>query len=153
MIRPDTVAATRCRWLAGLGAAALAVVISGCDAPAHAALLKCSGTDSAYANMRHDCTLTIEKFDRQTSTSIKINTKRRMAFVKTHFTVQQGTVRIVVKGSAGSETEILASPGKPGIMEGTVRLNRQNNGFNLHFHRMGDAEVVGLAGQLSYEAR
>lgn len=151
MMRPATLAATKRCWLARLGAASLALATSGCEVPAHAALLQCSGTSVSYVDMRHDCKVTIEKFERQNSTSIKIDTSRRLAFVKGHFTVQQGSARIVFKGSAGSNTEVLVSPDKPGTMEGMLNLNLQNNGFNLHFYPKG--EVAGLEGQVSYEPR
>ena len=73
--------------------------------------------------------------------------------MKARFTVQQGSAKVTLRGSAGSKTEILVSPGNPGTMEGTVRLNRQDNGFNLNFHPVDGVAVVGLAGQLSYEDR
>ena len=129
----------------------MALAASGCEAPAHAAVVKCSGTSISLVDMRHDCTLTIAQSDRQTSASIKINTKRRLAHVKGHFTVQQGAVRVALQGNAGSKTEVVVSPGKPGTLEGTVHLRRENGSFHLRFYPVG--EVAGLQGQFSYEAR
>ena len=151
MTRPAVRAKTRRRWLAGLGIASLALATSGCEAPPHAALVKCSGTSLSYGDMRHDCTLTVAKSDRQTSASIKIDTPRRLAYVKGHFTVQQGSVRVALKGNAGSKTEVMVSPGNPGTLEGTVRLRRDGGSFQLHFSPVG--EFAGLQGQFSYEAR
>lgn len=143
-------AATR-RWLAGIGAALLALATSGCEAPAHAAVVKCAATGLAVGNMRHDCTLTIAKTDRQAAATISIKTHRRLAHVKGHFTVQQGSVRIALQGNAGSKTEIMVSPGNPGTLEGTVRLRRDGSSFHLRFYPVG--EVAGVQGQFSYEAR
>ncbi|MCD9027121.1 hypothetical protein LDO26_02690 [Luteimonas sp. BDR2-5] len=154
MMRPGIRAATKHPWLAVLGAASLVLAASGCEAPAHAAVVKCSGSvvvADIDDDVKKDCTLAIAKFDRQTSASIRIDTGRRLAFVKGHFTVQQGTVRISLHGSTGTAAEVVVRPGSPGDVEALLRLNRRNNGFHLRFDP--DVEAVGLDGTLSYEAR
>lgn len=149
-MRPAIHAATKRRWLAGLGAASLALATSSCEAPAHAAVVKCSGSNFSNIAVKKDCTVTIAQFDRQTSASIKVDTSRRQAFVSGTFTVRQGTVRIALRGSTGTMAEVVVSPGAPGTVESLLRLNRQNNGFSLRFHPEG--EVAGLEGTLSYAA-
>lgn len=139
------------RWLAGLGAACLALTAAGCEAPEHAAVVKCTARNVADVAAEKDCTVTIAKFDHRTSASIKANTRRRHAFVRGHFTVRQGTVRIELRGSTGTEAETVVTAGAPGTLEGTLRLNRQRNDFHLLFEPEGEA--VGLAGDVFYEAR
>ncbi|MGY1426585.1 hypothetical protein [Lysobacter sp. A289] len=151
MMRPTLRAAKKRWWLAGLVAASLALALSACEAPPHAAVVKCSGSNLSDVAVKKDCTVTIEKFDRQASASIKVKTKRRQAFVTGHFTVQQGTVRIELRGNTGTKAEVIVSPGHPGSVESTLRLNKQNSSFRLRFHPEG--EVAGLDGQVSYEAR
>ena len=139
------------RWLAGLGTLSLALATSACTPPPHAAVLKCSGSNFAEVDVKKDCNVNIERFDRQTSATIRVDTRRRQAFVKGHFTVERGTVRIVLRGSAGPAAEAVASPGAPATFEGTVRLRRPDSEFHLRFHPEGEA--AGLRGQVSYEAR
>jgi hypothetical protein len=146
-----TPATAKRRWLAGLGAALLTLATSACEAPPHAAVVKCSASNVADVAVKKDCTVTIAKFDKQASARIKVKTRRRQAFVSGRFTVQQGTVRIELRGNTGTKAEVVVSPGKPGIVENTLRLRQQDSGFILRFHPQG--EVVGLDGQVSYEAR
>jgi len=142
---------TNRRWLAGLGAACVALAASGCEAPEHAAVVKCSARNVADVAVKKDCTVTIARFDHRATASIPANTRRRNAFVRGHFTVQQGTVRIALRGNAGTKAEVVVTPDAPGTLEGSLRLGRQKNDFHLHFDP--DGEAVGLAGDVSYEAR
>lgn len=151
MMRPALAAATRRGWLAGAGAALLAFAASACTPPPHAAAVKCSSSNIADVAVKKDCTVTIAKFDKQASARIKVKTKRRQAFVTGRFTVQQGTVRIELRGNTGTKAEVVVSPGTPGTVQSTLRLRRQDSDFILRFHPQG--EVVGLDGQVSYEAR
>jgi len=151
MMRADVHATTTHRWLASLGAACLALAASGCEAPPHAAVVKCSGANLSDVAVTKDCTVTIEKFDRQASATIKVKTKRRQAFVRGRFTVQQGTVRIELRGNTGTKAEVVVTPDAPGTVESMLRLNRQDNSFRLCFHPEG--EVAGLKGEVFYEAR
>lgn len=137
--------------MAGLGAACLTLAASGCRPPDHAAVVKCSGSNIAEVDVKKDCDVGIRKFDRQTSATIRVDTRRRQAFVRGRFTVEQGTVRIVLRGSAGPAAEAVASPGSPATLEGTLRLRRPDNEFHLRFHP--DGEASGLQGVVSYEAR
>lgn len=139
------------RWLAGLGAACLALAISGCEAPGHAAVVKCSGRNIADAEVKRDCTVTIARFDHPATATLKANTRRRLAFVRGRFSVQQGTVRVALRGSTGTEAEVVVTPDAPGSLEGSLRLRRPDNDFHLHFEPEG--EVAGLAGDVYYEAR
>ena len=139
------------RWLAGRGAACLALAASGCEAPEHAAVVKCTARNVADVAAKKDCTVTIAKFDHLVTASIKANTARRHAFVRGRFTVQQGTVRIALRGSTSTQAEAVVTPDTPGTFEGTLRLNRQKNDFRLHFEP--DGEAVGLAGEVYYGPR
>src|SRR3546814_7958516 len=127
---------TRCALVTGVQTCALPI---------------CSGSNLSDVAVSKDCTVTIAKFDKQASASIKVNTKRRQAFVKGRFTVQQGTVRIELRGNTGTKAEVVVSPGNPGSVESTLRLNRQDSSLRLRFHPEG--EEVGLAGEVHYEAR
>lgn len=153
MIRPGIRLAAKHQWPAWLGAASLAIASSGCEAPAHAAVVKCSGSVLADVDVDvgKDCSLAIAKFDRPTSAGIRIDTGRRLAFVKGRFTVQQGTVKVTLHGSTGPAAEVVVHPGSPGTVEGLLRLSRRNNGFHLRFEPDGGA--AGLDGALSYESR
>src|SRR3546814_6169186 len=90
-------------------------------------------------------------FDKQASARIKVKTRRRQAFVTGRFTVQQGTVRVELRGNTGTEAEVVVSPGNPGIVESVLRLGRQDSDFIVRFHPQG--VVIGLDGQVSYETR
>lgn len=151
MMRAAVHATTKRRWLTGLGAACLALAVSGCEAPPHAAAVKCSGSNLSGVAVKKDCTVTLEKFDKQASATIKVKTKRHQAFVRGRFTVQQGTVRIELRGNTGSKAEVVVTPDAPGTFESILRLNRQDSSFRLRFHPQG--EVAGLQGTVSYEAR
>jgi hypothetical protein len=132
-------------------AAALALGTSACEAPPYAVARKCSGTDIGTTELRRDCTLAIAGLDRSTTSSFKIDSKRRMAQVQGRFTVQQGTVRISVHGSTGTAAEVVVSPGTPGDIEAALRLDRRSNGFRLRFEP--DGKAAGIDGTLSYEVR
>src|SRR3546814_20889659 len=67
-----------------------------------------------YTTLFRSCTVTIAKFDKQASARIKVKTRRRQAFVTGRFTVQQGTVRIELRGNTGTKSEVVVSPGNPG---------------------------------------
>src|SRR5690606_26598613 len=121
------------------------------EAPEHAAVVKCSTRNVANISVTKDCTVTIAKFDHLATASIKADTKRRGAFVRGRFTVQQGTVRIALRGNTGTKAEVVVTPDAPGTLESTLRLNRQRNDFRLHFEPEGEA--IGLAGNVFYEAR
>lgn len=151
MMRPAMQFATRHRWLAGLGTACLVIAASGCEAPPHAAVVKCSGSNLSDVAVKKDCTVTIARFDKQASARIKVDTRRRQAFVRGRFTVQQGTVRIELRGNTGTKAEVVVTPDAPGTLESTLRLNRQDSSFHLRFHPEGEA--VGLAGEMHYQAR
>lgn len=147
---PVTATAPR-RWLAVVATTTLALATSACEAPPYAAATKCSGMNIGTVDLRRDCTLAIAGLDRSTTASFKLDTRRRLALVQGHFTVQQGTVRISVHGSTGTAAEVVVRPGNPGTVETTLRLDRRNNGFRLRFEP--DGEAAGLDGTLSYEAR
>lgn len=134
-----------------LGVAGAGFVTSGCDAPAHAAVVKCSSANLADVRVNQDCTITVQQFSEQTSALIKVNTKRRQAYVKGDFTVEQGTVRIELRGSTGTDAEITVTPESPGSFETTLRLNRTDSSFRLRFYPEGEA--TGLSGNVFYEAR
>src|SRR3546814_11371112 len=105
MMRPVLAAATRRGGLAGAGAAVLVLAASGCTPPPHAAAVKCSSSNIADVAVKKDCTVTIAKFDKQASARIKVKTRRRQAFVTGRFTVQQGTVRVELRGHTGRSEE------------------------------------------------
>lgn len=65
------------------GATCLALAASGCRPPGHAAVVRCSGSNLADINVKKDCEVGIGKFDRQTSATIKVDTRRRQAFYRT----------------------------------------------------------------------
>ena len=133
------------------GALLAALALSACTPPPHAAVVKCSGSNIGNVVAKKDCTVTIARFDKQASARIKVDTRRRQAFVRGRFTVQEGAVRIELHDRSGTKAEAVAAPGAPGILEGTLRLNRKDNAFHLRFHPEGEA--VGLAGEVLYEAR
>ncbi len=134
-----------------MGIAGAGVLASGCEAPASAAVVKCSSRNLADVAVKQDCAVTVQQFSEQTSAVIKVNTKRRQAFVKGDFTVQQGTVRIELRGSTGTDAEVTVTPDSPGSFETTLRLNRNDSSFRLRFYPEG--EVSGLSGNVFYEAR
>jgi hypothetical protein len=148
-----TRAAARCRRpaVAATVVLALALGTSACQAPPHTVVRQCSGTNIGTADLRRDCTLAIAGLDRSTTVSFRIDSRRRLARVQGHFSVQQGTVRITVHGSTGTAAEVVVSPGSPGDIETALRLDRRNNGFRLHFEP--DGRAAGLDGTLSYEPR
>src|SRR3546814_2741459 len=124
MMRPAMRAATKHRWLTGLGAAFLVLAATGCEAPPHAAVVKCSGSNLSDVAVKKDCTVTIARFDKQASASIKVDTRRRQAFVHGRFTVQQGTVRIELRGNTGTKAEVVVTPDAPGTLDRkSTRLN------------------------------
>src|SRR3546814_2983455 len=96
-----------------------------------------------YTTLFRSCTVTIAKFDKQASARIKVKTRRRQAFVTGRFTVQQGTVRIELRGNTGTKSEVVVSPGNPGTVESILRLGRQDSDFILRFHPQG--EEIGRA--------
>src|SRR3546814_16422692 len=113
MMRPVLAAATRRGWLAGAGAALLVLAASACTPPPHAAAVKCSSSNIADVAVKKDCTVTIATFDKQASARIKVKTRRRQAFVTGRFTVQQGTVRVELRGTTGTHAAAGISPGTP----------------------------------------
>lgn len=139
------------RRLACLAAASTALALSACTPPPHAAVVKCSASNFADADVKKDCDIRIERFHQYTSATIRIDSRRRHAFVRGTFTVEEGTARIELRGAAGTEAEAFASPGSPAQLEGTLRLSRPDNEFHLRFHP--DGEVGGLRGAVHYEAR
>lgn len=153
MTGPATRTAARCRRSAVAATALLALALgtSACQAPPYAVARQCSGTNVGTVDLRMDCTLAIAGLDRSTTASFRIDSGRRLARVQGHFTVQQGTVRITLHGSAGTAAQVVVSPGSPGDIETTLRLDRRNNGFRLHFEP--DGRAAGLGGTLSYEPR
>lgn len=134
-----------------LGAAFAALLASACAPPPHAAVTQCSGTNFSGYDEEKDCTITVERFDQPTTATIKTDTRKRKVLVAGQFTVQQGTVRIELRSSAGTAAEAVASPGNPGVVEGTLPLRRHNNDIHVRFHPEG--EVVGLAGSVHFESR
>lgn len=138
-------------WRAGPVVALVAVALCGCEAPRDAVRLTCSGTGISGLARRHDCKVALADVERPTSTWIALDTRRQRVHVKAHFTVRRGTVKIVVKGGAGDAREIVASPGAPGVLEDTLKLQRAKRGFHLGFHP--DGEAAGLEGALTYQAR
>lgn len=138
-----------------LGAAFIAFAASACSPPPHAAVVKCSGTNVSGYHVEKDCTVTVERFDRPTTATIRTDTRKRQAVAAGHFTVEQGTVRIELRSSAGTVAEAVAeavaSPGSPGSVEGPLRLRRQNSDFHVRFHPEG--EVAGLMGSVHFQTR
>ncbi|UNK58283.1 hypothetical protein MNQ95_04045 [Pseudoxanthomonas daejeonensis] len=145
---PARAAATR-GWLALFGAAGLAVAIPACEAPPHALRKDCSGMTFGTETSR-DCTLAIARFDRTVFANLPVDSRRRLALVQGHFSVQQGTVRVSLHGSTGTAAEFVVGPGRPGSIDTTLRLDRRN-GFRLRFEP--DGEASGLDAKLHYEAR
>ncbi|HLT31120.1 MAG TPA: hypothetical protein VK013_13860 [Myxococcaceae bacterium] len=139
------------RLLLALGVAGAGVLSFGCEAPAHAAVVKCSSANLMDVAVKQDCAVSVEQFSEQTSATIKVNTKRRQAHVVGDFTVAQGTVRIELRGSTGTDAEVTVTPEAPASFESTLRLNRNDSSFRLRFYPEG--EVTGLTGTVSYEAR
>jgi len=134
-----------------LAAAFAALMASACSPPPHAAVVKCSGSNVSDYHVEKDCTVTVERFDRPTTATIRTDTRKRQAAAAGHFTVDQGTVRIELRSSAGTVAEAVASPGHPGSVEGLVRLRRQNSDFRVRFHP--DGEVAGLKGTVHFQTR
>ncbi|GAA3914815.1 hypothetical protein GCM10022229_04850 [Luteimonas lutimaris] len=139
------------RWLAGIGAACLAIASTGCEAPPDAAVLKCSARNVAEVAVKKDCTIGIREFDHHASATVKIDTRRRLGFVRGQFTVQQGSVRVALRGSTDAGSTVVVSPDAPAILEGSVRLSHRDRAFVLTFDPEGQA--AGLAGEVSFEAR
>ena len=134
-----------------LGAAFAALFASACAPPPHAAVAQCSGTNFANYDVEKDCTVTVERFDQPTTATIKTDTRKRKAAVTGRFTVQEGTVRIELRSSAGTAAEAVVSPGKPGNLQGTLPLRRHNNDIHIRFHPEG--EVAGVKGSVHFQAR
>lgn len=134
-----------------LGAAFIALLASACSPPPHAAVVKCSGTNVSDYHVEKDCTVTVQRFDRPTTATIRTDTRKRQVVAAGHFTVEQGSVRIELRSSAGTVAEAVASPGNPGSVEGPLRLRRQNGDFHVRFHPEG--EVAGLQGSVHFQTR
>ena len=134
-----------------LGTAFIALLTSACSPPPHAAVVTCSGTNVSSYHVEKDCTVSVERFDRPTTATIRTDTRKRQAVAAGHFTVEQGTVRIELRSSAGTVAEAVASPGSPGSVEGPLRLRRQNSDFHVRFHPEG--EVAGLKGSVHFQTR
>lgn len=132
-------------------AAFAALMASACAPPPHAAVVECSGTNVMDYDVEKDCTITVERFDQPTTATIKTDTRKRKAEVAGRFTVQQGTVRIELRSSAGTAAQAVASPGNPVNVGGTLPLRRHNNDIHIRFHPEGEA--VGLAGSVHFESR
>jgi len=124
---------------------------SGCAPPPHAAVVKCSGTNFSKFDVKRDCDVRIERFDRQTAATLRVDTRRRSALVTGHFALDQGSARVVLHGTGGPQAEATISPDQPARLEATVRLRRPDNEFHLRFHP--DGEASGLHALVSFEAR
>jgi len=134
-----------------LGTAFIALLTSACSPPPHAAVVTCSGTNVSSYHVEKDCTVSVERFDRPTTATIRTDTRKRQAMAAGHFTVDQGRVRIELRSSAGTVAEAVASPGNQGSVEGLLRLRRQNSDFHLRF--LPEGEVAGLKGSVHFQTR
>ena len=134
-----------------LGAAFIALVAPACSPPQHAAVVKCSGTNVSDYHVEKNCSVTVQRFDRPTTATIRTDTRKRQVVAAGHFTVEQGSVRIELRSSAGTVAEAVASPGNPGSVEGPLRLRRQSGDFHVRFHPEG--EVAGLQGSVHFQTR
>lgn len=134
-----------------LGAAFIVLLASACSPPRHAAVVKCTGTNVSDYHVEKDCTVTVERFDQPTTATIRTDTRKRQAVAAGHFTVEQGTVRIELRSSAGTVAEAVASPGNPGSVEGSLRLRPRNSDIHVRFHPQG--EVAGLEGTVHFQTR
>lgn len=134
-----------------LGSVFAALVASACSPPPHAAVVRCTGSNVMDYDVEKDCTVTVARFDQPTTATIQTDTRRRQAEVTGEFTVQQGTVRIELRGSAGIGAESVASPGNPGKVAATLPLRRHNSDIHIRFHPEG--EVTGVEGSVHFQAR
>lgn len=134
-----------------LGVAFIALIATACSPPPHAAVVKCSGTNVSDYHVEKDCTVTVERFDRPTTATIRTDTRKRQAAAAGHFTVERGTVRIELRSSTGTVAEAVASPGNPGSVEAPLRLRRRNSDVHVRFSPEG--EVAGLKGSVHFQTR
>lgn len=139
------------RWLAWAGVATLVLAASGCEPPDDSAVTRCTATRLLFSNVQGECRVGVARFDRPAAAGIKIDTPKRLAFVQARFTVQQGTVKIVLRGSTGPVQEVVVRPGAPATLESLVRLRLKRGGFHLKFEPEGPA--TRLEGTLRYESR
>jgi len=119
-------------------------------APPHAAVVRMKGSNFGDMLVSREATVTIERFSKRTSALIRGHTRRRHGQVSASFTVEEGTVKISLRGSAGTAAEVTVTPEAPGHMETNLRLNRNDSSFRFNFEPEG--EVVGLRGEVSYKA-
>ena len=137
-------------WLAWAGiVATIVLVASACRPPPHAAVKNCTAM-AMQPHAEGNCTVTVERFARRTSTRIKVDSPKPRARLSGHFTVQHGTVKVSLRGMTGIAAETALRPGALGPLEADVRLGR-DPGFHLHFDREGEAS--GLAGTVQYRSR
>lgn len=140
------------RWLAWAGVATLALAASGCEPPDDSAVTRCTATTLPFSNVRGECSVGVVHLDGPAAAGIKVDTPRRYALVQARFTVQQGTVKVVLRGSTGGPAqEVVVRPGAPATLEGIVRLRPKRSGFHLRFEP--DGQAAGLEGTLRYESR
>jgi len=138
-------------WRTGAAALLAALAISACTPPPDAAVTRCSASSLGNVAASKHCTVSVARFDERASARIQVDTRKRQVLVRGRFSVQQGTVRIELRGGSGTKVAAVATPGAPGIVEGTLRVNRVDDALHLHFDPEGEA--AGLAGDVSYEAR
>lgn len=118
--------------------------------PPHAAVVRMKGSSLGDMFVSREATITIERFSKKTSALIRGNTRRHHGHVKAHFTVEEGSVKIMLRGSAGTAAQVTVTPESPGSMDTNLRLNRTDSSFRFWFEPEG--EVVGLKGEVEYKA-
>lgn len=139
------------RWLAWAGVAMLALATSGCEPPDSSAVTRCTASRLPFSHMQGECRVGVVQFDGPAAAGIKVDTPKRLAFVQARFTVQQGTVKVILRGNTGPVQEVIVRPGAPATLESIVRLRLKRGGFHLRFEPEGQA--TGLEGTLRYESR
>lgn len=140
---------TRTRWVPCAFAALLA---SACTAPPDAAKVRCSGTKIPGYVANRDCSVRVERFARPASARFTLGDDfRRNITLDARFEVQQGEVKVSIRGMAGQGETFVIRPDAPATIQTDLHLRLQQKDFTVRFEPVGEA--VGLEGTLGYRSR
>lgn len=126
----------------------LALTLSGCEAPAGAAIVKCTG-EFTIGRPERTCSVNVAQLKDSAGATFKGEKRHRHAAVNADFTVKQGTVQVVVRGN-GAAKEYTLTPEAPLHIEEDVRLHLNKRSFYVGFK--GDAATA-IEGTVRYKVR
>ena len=130
-----------------------ACLLTACTAPAGAAVTRCQS--SGFSD--HTCTLTVERFEKQTSATFRSSSANRGVDIQASFTVRTGTALIQIHGSDGPAGEATVSPDNPAeltvatVLKMGSRTRDEDPSFSIRIIPTGVVE--GLSGDIAYQTR